>query len=207
MKLMKSVLLATALIAAPALAQEAAAPAPAEAQATPAAVATANPQVAVGATVYGPQGAVVGTIEQIANGIATVNTGTNKAPLPLSAFGQGEAGPTITVTQAQLNQLVEQQLAALAARRDAALVVGATVLTADNQQLGTIETVDGDNIVVLRGEPARRVTLLRNYFTADDTGLKARLTLQEIETAAAQATASTSATPAETPSAEATPGQ
>lgn len=178
MKFTKFALLAAALTAAPALAQDAAAPAQ-----TPA---VANQQVVVGATVYGPQGGVVGTIERIADGIATVNTGTQKAPLPLSAFGQGETGPTITVTQAQLNQLVEQQLAQLAAQRDAALVVGATVLTADDQQLGTIETVDGDNIVILRGEPARRVTLLRNHFTAGDTGLKARLTLQEIEEAAAQ---------------------
>ena len=40
------------------------------------------------------------------------------------------------------------ELAAAAAARDAALVVGAEVITADQQTLGAIEEIDGDNIVV-----------------------------------------------------------
>lgn len=183
MKITKFALLAAALGGAPVMAQDA----PAPAQAPAPAPALANPQVVAGATVYGPQGGVVGTIERVADAIATVDTGQHKAPLPVTAFGQGENGPTITVTQAQLNQLVEQQLAQLSAQRDAALVPGATVLTADNQQLGTIDLVEGDSIVVVRGDATSRVNLPRNYFTVDGGTLKARLTLQEIETAAAQA--------------------
>jgi hypothetical protein len=173
-----------AVLAAP-LAAQTAAPAPAQ-PAAPIILPT-TPQIFTGAVVYGPTGAPVGTVKQIVNGIATLDTGEHQAPLPLSAFGQGASGPTITVTREQLNALVEQQLAVLAARRDAALIAGATVLTSDNQPLGTVEQIVGNDVVVARAAPARRVTLGRDYFTADDAGLKARLTLQEIDTAVAQA--------------------
>ena len=170
------------------------------APAQPAAPATtpAAPQVVSGAVVYGPTGAPVGTIKQIANGVATLDTGEHQAPLPLSAFGQGASGLTITVTREQLNALVEQQLAALAARRDAALVAGARVLTSDNQPFGAVEQIVGNDVVVARAAPASgRVTLGRDYFTADDAGLKARLTLQEIDAAVAQAAAPAVTAPAQ----------
>ena len=174
-----------ALAAAPLAAQTATPASPAQ-PAAPAAT-PAAPTIVSGTVVYGPTGAPVGTVKQVANGIATLDTGEHQAPLPLSAFGQGASGPTITVTREQLNALVEQQLAALAARRDAALVAGAPVLTSDNQPLGTVEQVVGNDVVVARTTPAGRVTLGRDYFTADDSGLKARLTLQEIDAAVAQA--------------------
>lgn len=158
--------------------------------------APATPPLVSGTVVYGPTGAPVGTIKQIANGIATLDTGEHQAPLPLSAFGQGPSGLTITVTREQLNDLVEQQLAALAARRDSALVAGAQVLASDGQPFGTVEQVVGNDVVVARAAPATgRVTLGRNYFTADDSGLKARLTLQEINAAVAQAAGAQTAAP------------
>jgi hypothetical protein len=119
--------------------------------------------------------------------VVLLDTGNHKAPLPVAAFAVGEAGPTITVTKMELDSMIEAQLAEAAARRDAALVAGAAVLTADNQQLGTIETINGDNIVVLRGVTADKVTLLRDYFSATDAGLTARLTMQQIEEAMAAA--------------------
>lgn len=194
MKFLKVTLLATALVAAPALAQDAAVPpdaaattaAPAQDAAVPAATTAANPQVVAGATVYGPQGEVVGTIEGIVDGIATLDTGMHKAPLPLNAFGQGETGPTITVTREQLNQLIEQQLAQLAQQRDAALVQGAAVLSADNQPLGTVEQVAGDNVIVARPDGETRFGLQRDLFAVDEAGLKTRLTLQEIEASIGQ---------------------
>lgn len=164
--------------AAPVLAQATTVPSPA--------VTLPNAQVVPGATVYGPQGEVVGTVTQIANGVATLDTGSHKVPMPVTALSQGTAGPTLTITQTQLHQLVEQQHAAGNARRDAALVAGAIVLTADDQPLGTIEAVSGDNVVVLRG-PARRIALQRQYFVADSRGLTTRLTLQDIDNAVARA--------------------
>ena len=152
--------------------------------ATPALAAPGD--VAVGATVYGPQGEAVGQIVTVENGQAVLDTGTHKVPLGLDMYGKGENGPTITVTKVQLDTMVDQQLAAATAKRDAALIPGAAVTTADGTALGSIAEVDGDNIVIDRaGEDAGQVTLLREYFDAGDTGLTARLTMAQIEEALA----------------------
>lgn len=185
MKFLTPFLAATALAATPALAQNAAAPG--------AAAELANGQVQAGATVYGPEGNEVGTIEGVVDGIATLDTGTHKAPLPLSAFGQGANGPTITVTREQLNVIIEQQLAEVAQTRDAALVQGAAVLSADNQPVGTVEQVSGDNVIVQRSGTQARFGLARNLFSVDAAGLKTRLTLQEIDASLRQ-TAGTAST-------------
>lgn len=165
--------------ATPVLAQTVTVPAATPAQAP------ANGQVTAGATVYGPGGEVVGTVTHVDGGIATVNTGSHAVPLPLSALGQGPAGPTLMVARAQLDSLVAQQHAASAARRDAALVSGANVVTADGQPLGTIEAVGADNIVLRRSSGAR-IALLRQYFTTDGAQLRTRLTAQDLDTAIAR---------------------
>jgi hypothetical protein len=140
--------------------------------------------VAVGATVYGPEGNAVGTIESVADGVVTIDTGAHKAPLPANAFGKGDKGPTITVTKAQLDDMVAQQLAAANAQRDAALVAGAAVTTADGQALGTVKSVEGDAVVVERA--AGPVSLKREHFAVDQSGgLMALFTAAQIEAAVA----------------------
>lgn len=139
--------------------------------------------VTVGATVTGSDGAAVGTVESVADGVVTVDTGKHKAPLPANAFGKGEGGPTITVTKAQLDTMIDQQLAAANAQRDALLVVGAEVHTADHQVLGKVESIDGNNVIVARAEGP--VTLLRDHFAAMDSMLMARFTAEQIEAAVA----------------------
>lgn len=167
MKFAKSALLALALAAAPAMAAD---------------------TVTVGATVYGPQGNPVGQIVSVENGQAVLDTGKHKVPLALNMYGKSDKGPTITVTKAQLDGMIDQQLAAAAAKRDAALVVGAEVKTADGQVLGPIDEINGDNIVIARGgDETKKVTLLRNYFDATDAGLTARLTMGQIDQAMASA--------------------
>jgi len=148
--------------------------------------------VAVGATVYGPEGGVVGTIESVADGVVTLDTGKNKAPLPANAFGKSDKGPTITVTKAQLDSMIEEQLAAANAQRDAALVAAATVVTADNQPLGVVESVDGNTVIVTRGEGD--VNLLREHFAVNQAGqLMVLYTDAQIDQAVATQTAATQA--------------
>lgn len=149
-----------------------------------AAPALAQTTVAVGATVYGPQGNAVGQIVSVDGGLAVVDTGKHKVPLNLDAYGKGDKGPTITVTKVQLDAMMDQQLAAATAKRDAALIQGAEIKTADGSTLGTIATIDGNNIVINRnGDAANKVTLLREHFDALETGLTARLTLAQIDAA------------------------
>ena len=106
--------------------------------ATVALPAAALAQVAAGAKVYGPEGNEVGTVVSVDGGVVTLDTGAHKAPLPEDAFGSGDKGPTITVTKAQLDAMMDEQVAAAAAARDGALVGGATVQTAQGAPAGTI---------------------------------------------------------------------
>ena len=152
--------------------------------------ALANEQVVAGATVYGPQGGEVGTIVAVENGQAVLDTGKHKVPLAVNMYGEGETGPTITVTKAQIDGMVDAQLAEAAAKRDAALTVGAEAMAADHAPLGTVVEVDGDNVVIARGgDEADKVTLLRSHFDATDHGLMARLTNAQIDAAMSQAAA------------------
>lgn len=144
-------------------------------------VAASAATVEAGATVTGPEGNSVGTIESVANGQAVLDTGKHKVPLGVDAFGEGETGLTITVTKTQLDSMMDEQLARAAAARDALLVEGAEVHTADHQVLGTIESINGDNIVVARD--AGPVTLLREHFSAMDTMLMALFTMEQLDAA------------------------
>ncbi|MCH2486584.1 MAG: hypothetical protein MK010_02425 [Erythrobacter sp.] len=150
--------------------------------------ALANDQVVAGATVYGPEGNEVGTITQVQNGQAVLDTGTHQVPLAVDMYGVGETGPTITVTKVQLDTMIEQQMAAANAALDTALVEGATIMTADNQMLGTVGAVEGDNVLVARADDAGEFTVPRNYFAAAEGQLMARLTMAQIDAALAGAT-------------------
>ena len=148
--------------------------------------ALADDHVAAGATVYGPQGGVVGTIVSVENNQTVLDTGKHKVPLGVDMYGNGETGPTITVTQAQLNIMIDSQLAEAATKRDAALVVGAEAMDAEHAALGTVLEIDGDNVVVARGgDEADKVTIPRDYFDATDHGLMVRVTNAQIEQAMA----------------------
>ena len=150
--------------------------------------ALANDTVVAGATVTGPEGNAVGTILSVENGQAVLDTGKHQVPLAVNMYGQGEAGPTITVTKAQLDGMIDAQLAEAAAKLEAALVVGATPMDAEHAPLGTILEIDGDNVVIARGgDETNKVTLLREHFTATDHGLMALLTIAQIDAAMAQA--------------------
>lgn len=141
-----------------------------------------------GATVLGPQGNPVGTVDKVENGTVSLNTGKHVAALPTTAFGTSEAGPTITVTKDQLNAMIDGQMAEVNAKRDAALVAGATVVTRGGVTLGVVESVEGDNVVVAREDGP--FALVRDNFTMQGDALAVIFTEAQIEEAlAAQASA------------------
>lgn len=122
----------------------------------------------VGATIYTAEGEEVATIESLVDGVAVVNTGTYTGSIPASALGEGPEGPVISVTKMQLNQLFAEQQEQQAAARDAALVADAAVVTANAVPVGTIETIDGDNIILAMTDGS--VALMRENFAADAEG-------------------------------------
>ncbi len=123
---------------------------------------------AVGETVNGNDGSAVGTVVSNDGATIVVDTGTHRVPLPADVFATGEAGSSINTTKAELDTLYAGQLAEAAAARDTALVAGAAVVTADAQTLGSVDTIDGDNIVIREGEFV--VTLPREMLALDANG-------------------------------------
>ena len=150
MKFAKLAILATALAATPIAAHAA--------------------EVNAGATVYGPQGAEVGKIESVADGQAVLNTGKHKIPLGVEAFGEGATGLTITVTKAQIDEMMDQQVAAANAKRDAALVAGAAVAGAYGNDAGVLKEVDlAADSIILENELGP-VALKKEHFAIDAEG-------------------------------------
>ncbi len=151
--------------------------------------AAALAQVAAGATVYGPQGGEVGTIVSVDGGVVTLDTGAHKAPLPENAFGKSDKGPTITVTKAQIDSMMEEQIAAANAQRDVALVTDAAVISAKGLPLGTIKSIDGDAVVL--ASTSGPVALRREHFAVNPQGaLMALFTAEQVAAAASSASTS-----------------
>lgn len=152
----------------------------------------ANPAMAqdVGDTVTGNDDNPIGTVAQVNEQAVLLTVDDYQIALPANLFGESEAGPTLNVTKAQLVQMHEEQLAAAEAALAEALVEGAAVVTADPQPLGTIDTINDANVVIVR-EDESKVTLPREMFAVDANGaLVARIMMTDLEAAlAAQAEA------------------
>jgi hypothetical protein len=175
MKFFKIALMSTALAFAPAaIAQETDAP--------------ATQTVSVGTTIYGNDGNPVGTVEQIADGIAEINTGEYVARIPAELIGAGEQGPSVNATREQINSMVAAQQAELEARRDSAMVEGAAVESANGEVAGTLTQVDLAANAIILTSAAGPVALKKENFALDAEGrLRVLYSREDIETAAAAA--------------------
>jgi hypothetical protein len=123
----------------------------------------------VGATVYGNDGNPIGTVESVANGVVTIDTGKHKAPIPADLIGTGETGPSINATKDQIDSMMDAQVAEANAKRDAALVEGAAVVSADGMPVGKIYTIDSEDTVIVQND-AGIVTLTRESFAVSPEG-------------------------------------
>lgn len=155
--------------------------------------ALANQTVAEGAVVTGPEGNTVGTVVAVEGSNAVIDTGKHEIPLPTSMYVESDAGLTLPATKAQLDGMIDQQIAEAKAQLDAALVVGATAMDAANAPLGTVTVINGDEVTIARGGDENDIiVLLRGNFTASEQGLMAKYTNAEIDAAmAAKAPAET----------------
>ena len=111
----------------------------------------------------------VGTVVSNDGTTVLVDTGKHEAPLPAGYFAEREGNWTINATKAQINQMMDQQVAQANAARDAALVEGAMVMSADGAPAGTIYTIDTEDTVIIKNENGI-VTLTREAFAADANG-------------------------------------
>jgi preprotein translocase subunit YajC len=178
MKLMNALGIAAAtLIAAPVVAQTSTAPA--------AAAPAAGANVTAGAKVFDAQGGEVGTVESVTNGVAVVDTGTNKVGLPIASFGAGANGPAIAMTKAELDAAASQASQQSAAELKAQLTTGATVYGAGGAQVGTIKEADDQYITLAR--PKGSVKLPVSAFGKGTSGPMISMTAEELDKAMAAA--------------------
>lgn len=148
----------------------------------------------VGATVYGNDKQPIGTVETVANGIVTIDTGKHKAPIPAELIGTGEAGPSINATKDQIDAMMDAQVAEANAKRDAALVAGAAVVSALGKPVGTLTEVDLAADAIVLESPEGPVALKKEHFAVSPEGqLMALFTLEQIASAAASAKETASA--------------
>ncbi|BBC73740.1 conserved hypothetical protein [Altererythrobacter sp. B11] len=121
--------------------------------------------VAVGATVYGPQGGQVGTVEKVEGGNVVVNTGSMTATLPANVFGKGENGPTIGWNKADLEAAITAEEQKKDAAFAAALIPGAQLYSVDSVLLGSVESIGADGLVVVNLVDADAVQLPKEQMT------------------------------------------
>lgn len=150
------------------------------------AASAALPEVKAGAQVFDASGAAVGTVEAVSGNVATVSTGTNKAGLPLSAFGQGDKGLVIGMTKAELDAAATAATAKAVSDIRAQLSPGAVIYGADNVVVATVETVDADFATLNVGEAKAKLPL--SAFTIGAQGPQIAMTSAQLKAAVAAQT-------------------
>jgi len=146
---------------------------------------------AVGAKVFDPQGAEVGSIEKVDGANAVVYTGTKRATLPLSAFAKNDKGLLISMSQTQLNEAVAAAEAQTTSAMDSKLVADAPIKSKDGAAVGKVQKVEGNNVTITMAD-GNPVTLTKQYLTVGADGTLA-LTMNSTEFKSAVAAASQTA--------------
>lgn len=164
----------------------AAAGAPALAQQAPAAAAAVK--LDVGTTVYDSEGAEIGKVTANDGANVVVMLGDKQVGLPITSFGQGEKGPALGITVAQLSAGIEQQAAAAGAALDAALVPGADIRSAQGTVVvGKVKSNDAEGVAVATAQGD--VSLPKSAFFMSPQGLATSFTAEQFAAAVAEATA------------------
>lgn len=156
--------------------------APLAAQGAPAAADVAA-KVVAGASVYDTAGGTVGTIASVTNGIAVVDTGTNKVGLPLASFAAGDKGPIIAMTKSQLDDAANKATADAKAALKAQLTPGATVTGSGGATIGTVKEADDQYVTVTM--PKGPVRLPIGVFTNGASGPMLLMTAADLDKAIA----------------------
>lgn len=143
--------------------------------------------VKAGDTVFDDAGAEVGKIESVANGVAVVHTGTNRASVPLASFGRASNGWSFGMTKAELDQAAATAAASAQSELRDRLVAGTPVHGRNGAVLATVKEVRGDDVTLTstKGD----VTVPFNGIGMNTQGLVISMTQAEFEAAVVQAQA------------------
>jgi hypothetical protein len=147
----------------------------------------ADAGVKAGVTVNDTSGNPVGTVESVSGDLAVVSTGTHKVSLPLSAFGQGDKGPIIAMTKAQLDAAASGAQANAKAELKAQLTKGATIYGPDGAPVGTIDETDAQFATLNVGD--QKVKLPLDSFAKGSQGATIGMTAAQLKAAVSGAAA------------------
>ncbi|MBW8296085.1 hypothetical protein [Sphingopyxis sp.] len=163
---------AAAIVAPPAMAQDAAA---------------ATLDLSVGTKVFDSEGAELGTVTSAQGANVVVDLGAGKqVTLPSNAFGKLEQGPTIGATKAQVVAAVDQAAASSDAKLTAALQPGTDVRSANGSAIvGKVKLAEADAVVLTT--PAGDVKLPRKAFFVGQAGLATSFTAEQFAAAMTEA--------------------
>lgn len=139
-------------------------------------------EVTTGATVYGSDGAVVGTVAQVDGDVVAVSVDGQNAGLPAGAFGQNAEGQlTIAVTKNELVGMLAEAEAEAQAALDAALVAGTPVVDVDGTALGSVAAVNGEDVTVETEWGA--FALKKDNFVAGEGSVTAQVQAAQVRSA------------------------
>lgn len=124
----------------------------------------------VGATIYGNDGNAVGTVAEVNEQVVVIDTGKHKAPVPVGMVLDGEKGKSVNATKAQIDAMMDERIAEANAKRDAALVEGAAVVTVGGRDAGKLGKVDlaADSVELLA--PEGTFPMRKEHFAVNGQG-------------------------------------
>ena len=108
------------------------------------AFAQAAPAISVGMQVVDTADAAVGQIVAMRDGTVTLKTDRHEIPMPATSFALRDGKLYFAMTRAQVNAEYEKALA----DAEASLAVGATVKGLAGTPVGTIESIDEQNVMI-----------------------------------------------------------
>lgn len=148
----------------------------------------------VGATIYGSDGTPIGTVTEVNDQVVVIDTGKHKAPVPVGMVYDGDAGKSVNATKDQVDTMMDQRLAEANAKRDAALVQGAAVVSVGGRSVGTLTAVDMAADSIMLETPEGPLKLKKEHFAVNPQGQLAVLyNRDQITTAAAGGKAASAA--------------
>ncbi|MCM8730250.1 hypothetical protein ACFO8O_04620 [Hephaestia sp. GCM10023244] len=143
------------------------------------------PTPVAGATIFDPQGAVIGTIEMVTADVVVVNTGAHTVGLPPAAVGSNEKGLVASTTKADLDAAAEKAQADAAAQLQALLVAGTVVNSSDGQPVGTIKQADAEFVTVTTSKGVDAKLPANAFSLGESGGLTLAMTAENFNAAVA----------------------
>jgi len=125
----------------------------------------------VGATIYGSDGNAVGTVAEVNDQVVVIDTGKHKATVPVTMLADGDKGKMVNATKAEVDTMMDERVAEANAKRDAALVEGASVVSIGGRPAGTLGKVDlAADSIDLKAEGGIVFPMKKEHFAVNPQG-------------------------------------